>query len=197
MKPDAPATARNREAILGVIAEAFAEMSSVLEIGSGTGQHAVYFGRHLPHLSWQTSDLEENHRGIEAWVVAEGPDNVLPPIALDVLRVDTIDAKYDAIFSANTAHIMSFDAVERMFRLVGAALAPANRFCLYGPFNVGGNYTSEGNRRFDASLRAQGGGMGIRDVEEIERLATANGFVVVNRYAMPANNLMICWEKRE
>lgn len=197
MKPDAPATARNREAILGVLKEAFADVSSVLEIGSGTGQHAVYFGRKLPHLSWQTSDLQENHRGIEAWLAAEGPGNVLPPITLDVLSIDRIEARYDAIFSANTAHIMSFDAVERMFRLVGGALNPANRFCLYGPFNVGGTYTSEGNRRFDASLRAQDARMGIRDVEEMERLAAANGLAIVNRYAMPANNLMIWWEKRE
>ena len=195
-KPDAPATRRNREAILEVLRTEFATVRSVLEIGSGTGQHAVYFGHALPDISWQTSDRAENHEAIRAWMAAEALPNVLPPLELDVLAVDRVDRGYDAAFSANTAHIMSFAAVERMFRLVATALQTGGMFCLYGPFNIDGEFTSESNRQFDRSLREQDESMGIRDLGELDKLAAASGLDRERLYAMPANNMLAIWHRK-
>jgi len=195
-KPDAPATRRNRDAILAVIADEFSGASSVLEIGSGSGQHAVFFGSAMPWLQWQTSDRRGNHEGINAWLAAEGTENVLAPLELDVLETATVPGSHDAIFSANTAHIMSFPAVECMFSLVGKTLEPGGVFCLYGPFNIDGEFTSESNARFDRSLREQDADMGIRDLRDLERLAAANGLEAGRRYAMPANNMLLAWQRQ-
>ena len=194
-KPTAPATERNRDAILSVLKEEFAEVGSVLEIGSGTGQHAVYFANHLPQLSWQTSDREVNHDGISAWLADAGLDNVLQPLSMDVTEVDGVTESYDAVFSANTAHIMSFDAVASMFRLVGQVLSAGGVFCLYGPFKLDGNFTSDSNRNFDASLKSQDENMGIRDLEDLQMLAAGQSMSEKRRYAMPANNMLIVWSK--
>ena len=196
MKPDAPATSRNRDAILAVLQTEFACVSSVLEIGSGTGQHAVYFGRALLHLSWQTSDRVENHDGIQAWLADGKLRNVKSPLDLDVTKVDRVFGEYDAVFSANTAHIMSFRAVKLMFQLVGRTLQENGIFCLYGPYNVDGKYTSESNERFDRMLKHQDPEMGIRDLEILDRLALENGLVIERRYAMPANNMIVTWRQR-
>ena len=193
--PDAPAARRNGNAILDVIRKEFATAGSVLEIGSGTGQHAVRFAAELPHVAWQTSDVTENHAGIRAWISAEGGDNVLDPLPLDVVTTSSIDGEYDAVFSANTAHIMSFDAVIAMFVLVGNVLGPGGVFCLYGPFNLHGSYTSESNEAFDGSLRARDPAMGIRDLTDIEDLARRSGMALAKRYAMPANNMMLVFTK--
>ena len=158
-RPDAPATRRNRDAILEVLRSELSAAVSVLEIGSGTGQHAVYFGRALPDLRWQTSDRAENHETILTWLAHEALANVQPPLALDVLEVDRLADDYDAVFSANTAHIMSFPAVEKMFSLTGSVLRPGGVFCLYGPFNIDGEFTSESNRQFDRSLQEQNAAM--------------------------------------
>ena len=194
-KPDAPAARSNREAILGVLRQEYRATRTVLEIGSGTGQHAVFFAAAMPELTWQTSDRAGNHPGINAWIRDAGPGNVLSPVRLDVLADPPPEGPYDAVFSANTAHIMSVEAVAAMFRIVGAVLHHGGLFCLYGPFNLAGEFTSESNRRFDASLRAQNSRMGIRDVEALEELATVNGMRLVRRYAMPANNMILVWEK--
>lgn len=194
-RPDAPATHRNRKPILDVLQSEFAGSTSVLEIGSGTGQHAVYFGRELPSLRWQTSDRRENLDGIRSWVSHTALDNVLPPLEVDVELVDAIDGTYDAVFSANTAHIMAFAAVECMFRLVGNVLADGGVFCLYGPFNENGEFTSDSNRRFDTSLKAQNPVMGIRDLLDLDRLAAGSGLRPANRYAMPSNNMVVVWRK--
>jgi cyclopropane fatty-acyl-phospholipid synthase-like methyltransferase len=190
-RPDAPATARNRDAILAVLGDELQDRRSVLEIGSGTGQHAVYFGPRLPHLQWQTSDVADNHAGIAAWIDSTECANVLPPIDLDVLATTTLDGRFDAVFSANTAHIMSFAAVTAMFRLVGDVLTNEGIFCLYGPFNVDGQFTSESNARFDQSLRAQDPDMGIRDLADLEGLADASNLELARRYAMPSNNMLL------
>lgn len=192
---DAPATSRNREPILSVLREEFANLGSVLEIGSGTGQHAVYFGHAMPDLVWQTSDLAENHAAIKAWLTAEGPDNVRAPIALDVTTTPALREHYDAVFSANTAHIMSIAAVAHMFRLVGHTLGESGVFCLYGPFNEQGKFTSESNERFDQSLRDQDPSMGIRDLEAIDALSSKSGLRRVRRYMMPANNMLLVFRK--
>jgi cyclopropane fatty-acyl-phospholipid synthase-like methyltransferase len=194
-KPNAPATERNRDAILEVLQTELHGKSSVLEIGSGTGQHAVWFGRAMPHLSWQCSDREMNHEGIIAWLTDAGLKNILPPLVLDV--EDTIEPheSYDAVFSANTAHIMSYPAVECMFRIVGSCLTEEGVFCLYGPFNQNGTFNSPGNEKFDASLKAQDEAMGIRNLEDLDTLALANGMTQVRWYAMPANNNLVIWKK--
>lgn len=194
-KPDAPAVQRNRDAILDVIAIEFQDCTSVLEIGSGTGQHAVFFANRMPWLTWQTSDRGANHDGIAAWLDAAGLDNVRSPLLLDVEKPPKLDDRFAAVFSSNTAHIMSIKAVECMFRLVAECLVKGGRFCLYGPFNQGGEFTSASNREFDASLKSNDPAMGIRHLEEVDVFASDNGLQRTRLYAMPANNMIAVWEK--
>jgi cyclopropane fatty-acyl-phospholipid synthase-like methyltransferase len=198
-KPSAPATERNRAPILAILKCEFDERRRVLEIGSGSGQHAVYFAEALPHLFWQTSDLPRNHEGILAWVESANLENLAPPLLLDVADCDTsvhrVDIKFDAVFSANTAHIMSYSMVESMFRLVASLLPADGLFCLYGPFKQDGSFSSESNAAFDDSLRAQDPQMGIRDLEDLDILAAGGDMSPHAIYAMPANNLMVLWRK--
>lgn len=194
-KQNAPATERNRDAIMDVLAREFRAVTSVLEIGSGTGQHAVFFADNFPTLRWQTSDRLENHAAINGWVEDAGLDNVLSPLDVDVLEVDRVAGHYDGVFSANTAHIMSFAAVTRMFELVGRVLGADGLFCLYGPFNLNGEFTSESNAVFDRSLKSQDALMGIRDLEALVDLAGQNGMRELRRCTMPANNMLIVWQK--
>jgi cyclopropane fatty-acyl-phospholipid synthase-like methyltransferase len=194
-KPDAPATDRNRESILEVLRVEFEHSRSVLEIGSGTGQHAIFFGREFPSIYWQTSDRRENHDGINAWISDSTLRNVGRPLDLDVERVRDVPGEYDAVFSANTAHIMNFEAVKCMFKIVGISLPPTGRFCLYGPFKLNGAFTSESNSRFDESLKARDPRMGIRDLEALHALALDNSLKHERSYAMPANNMLIVWSK--
>lgn len=194
-RPDAPATGRNRDPILAVLAREFADRKQVLEIGSGTGQHAVYFAEHLPHLTWHTSDLAESHAGINAWIESVGLENVRPPLALDVESGPDPAAEFDAVFSANTAHIMSPDAVRAMFDRTGRLLPEGGVFCLYGPFRLKGEFTSESNAEFDASLRSRDRSMGIRDLEWLDELAITAGLRRRGLIAMPANNFIAVWRK--
>lgn len=194
-KPNAPAAERNAAAILDVLRSEFATLKDVLEIGSGTGQHAVAFAAAMPHLHWQTSDRRENHAGISAWIIEADLPNVSEPLVLDTLTAAVPAAAYDAVFSANTAHIMSYPAVERMFALVGATLRDNGRFCLYGPFREGGAFSTESNAEFHRSLVSGNADMGIRDLEALDRLAGDAGMRRVRRYAMPANNLLVVWQK--
>ncbi len=195
VKPHAPACGRNRQAILEVIKIAFGDCGSVLEIGSGTGQHAVFFAKAMPWMTWQTSDLAENHPGIRSWIADSGLPNVRDPILLDVQQAGGVDHEYDGVFSANTAHIMSIEAVRCMFDVVGRLLSPAGVFCLYGPFNQDGAFTSESNNRFDQSLRRQDPAMGIRDLEQLDSLAVQSAMRRERIYAMPANNLLAIWRR--
>lgn len=194
-RPNAPAAERNKQPILEVLRDEFADCKSVLEIGSGTGQHAVFFARNMPWLDWQPSDLEENHPGITAWVEDARLDNLRVPVELDVERPGPIADGFDAVFSANTAHIMSTAAVECMFRIVGECLEAGGKFCVYGPFNIDGEFTSESNRNFDASLRSQNPEMGIRDLAILDEFAGANGLQRTDLYAMPANNMIAVWTR--
>lgn len=193
--PTSPAAERNRQPILDVLADEFKDRSNVLEIGSGTGEHAVFFAAAMPHLTWHTSDLPENHGGIRAWLDRANPGNAEPPLALDVMTFEPEGLAVDAVFSANTAHIMSLDAVGCMFRLVGRLLPPDGIFCLYGPFNFAGRFTSESNAAFDASLRQRDPSMGIRDLARLDDFATGAGLSRVRLYAMPANNHLAVWRK--
>ena len=193
--PNAPAAIRNRDAILQVLHQELDGNLKVLEIGSGTGQHAIHFAAGLPELTWQTSDRLQNHDGIRQWIALSGLDNVINPLQLDVSVDPEVDPGYDAIFSANTAHIMSADSVVDMIKLVGKLLTPAGKFLLYGPFCVDHQFSSESNQRFDESLKAQDPSMGIRDLEWIDDLAARQNLVRVRTYAMPANNMLLVWER--
>lgn len=192
MKAFSQACENNKAPILEVLSPLFGDRQSVLEIGSGTGQHAAYIAAHLPQLSWQTSDVAENHASIEAWI--DGIDNARPPMILDVDADDWPPDRYDGAFSANTAHIMHWPSVEHMFNGVAGILKPAGVFALYGPFNYGGEYTSDGNERFDRQLRATDAGMGIRDFEAMAALASSVGMTLLADHAMPANNRILVWQ---
>ena len=192
-RPSAPATERNRDAILEILSDEFRDRTAVFEIGSGTGQHAIYIARQLRHLTWQTSDRVQNHAAINAWIESSDVVNVLAPLPFDVEAPPPLEASYDVVFSANTAHIMSDYAVRCMFALVGNMLHADGIFCLYGPFKRNGSFTSDSNARFDASLRDQDSLMGIRNLEDLDRLAEKAGMRRTRLYAMPANNFMALW----
>ena len=194
-KPFAVATERNSYAILGVLNEEFRGVRSVLEIGSGTGQHAVFFGNELEWLEWQTSDVADNLEGINAWLTDAALPNVYPPLQLDVRDAELTGEHYDGIFSANTAHIMAADAVDKMFSLVADALRCRGKFVLYGPFRQQGQFNTPSNERFDESLRQRDPAMGIRDIEELDRLAARGNLVRERLYAVPANNHIVVWVK--
>ena len=194
-RPSAPAAERNKDAILDVIGNEFQGCGSILEIGSGTGQHAIFFAGQMPWLTWQTSDLPVSHDGISSWLKHANVDNVKAPIALDVRQPSRIDGRFDGVFSANTAHIMNFAAVECMFDKVAQCLIDGGKFCLYGPFNQNGEFTSESNLQFDADLKLQDPGMGIRNLEDLDGVAEKNRLHREKLYAMPANNMIAVWTK--
>ena len=194
-KPFSPACENNRLPILNVIKPLLANARAVLEIGSGTGQHAAYFAAELPHLQWLTSDLEAHHPGIQLWIEEAGLSNLHAPLTLDVLAQPWPAVDADAVFSANTTHIMSWSMVEAMFAGVADLLPPGGVFLLYGPFNYAGRYTSDSNARFDRSLRARDPDSGIRDFEALQTLADEGGLRFVHDYEMPANNRILHWRK--
>ncbi|MBK1644941.1 methylase [Thiocapsa imhoffii] len=191
-KPYSQACEENKHPILEVIAPLFRTARRLLEIGSGTGQHAVFFAAHLPHLIWQTSDRSENLPGIHRWLADAELANLPPPLELDVLGPWPVPA-CDAVFSANTAHIMSESAVAAMFAGIGKILADGGHFALYGPFNRDGRFTSESNAQFDAMLRAHNPAMGLRDVAQLARLGRAQGLELCADHAMPVNNRLLVW----
>lgn len=194
MKPFAESCEKNKVPILAALKEFLAKHRTLLEIASGTGQHAVYFGRELPHLIWQTSELVENHSGIQAWLDEANLPNVRSPIALNVNDEAWPISSVDAIFNANTVHIISWPEVERMFAHISTVLAPGGCVYLYGPFNYGGNFTSESNAKFDAWLKSRNPDSGIRDFEAICQLALAEGLNLLRDIEMPSNNRILVWE---
>ena len=187
---------RNKDPILAVLASELAASRSVLEIGSGTGQHAVHFARHLPHLSWQPTELGGELGPLAERIRLEGPPNLNPPIALDVRAHPWPVERVDAVFSANTLHIMAWDAVEDFFRGVGAVLSAPGVLCVYGPFRYRDGYTSESNAQFDRFLRRRDPSSGIRDFEALERLAAAAGLALAADHVMPANTQTLVWRRR-
>jgi len=194
MKQYSEACEENKDPILAVLRRELAACRTVLEIGSGTGQHAVYFSRHLPHLSWQPSDLEINHASINAWRGEAALDNLLPPLLLDVTGNHWPDSRFDSVFSANTTHIMSWPAVVAMFEGIATVLKTGGSFCLYGPFNYDRCYTSDSNARFDIWLKQQDPLSGLRDVEDLVELASTSGLHLKQDYAMPVNNRLLVWQ---
>ena len=189
------ASERNQKPILDQLRTVFPQQGTILEIGSGTGQHAVFFTRNMPGLLWQPSDRLENLAGLQARFSTEGNEHLLPLLQLDVLTDSWPGSTYEGAFSANTAHIMCWKAVVAMFTGVAAHLLPGARFCLYGPFNIDNCFTSESNAQFDAGLRAKDSQMGIRDMAAIESLANLHQMQLEHKLAMPANNFILVFKK--
>ncbi len=194
-KPFSPACESNKRAILGVLRRHLAHVPWVLEIGSGTGQHAVFFAEALPGLVWQTSDLPQNHAGIRAWIEDTRLPNVRPPLVLDAAAPEWPVESAPAVFSANTVHIMSWPVVQAFVRGVGRVLEPGGVFLLYGPFNYGGAYTSASNARFDEWLGQRDPASAIRDFEALEREADAAGLGLREDAEMPANNRLLVFAR--
>lgn len=194
-RPFSEASDRNREPILAVIEPLLRDCKAILEVGSGTGQHAVFFAARMPHLTWFTSDLPVNHPGIRQWLEEANLPNLREPLALDVASTDWPAFAIDAVFSANTTHIMSWREVEHLFRGIGNLLPSGGHFLLYGPFNYGNQYTSPSNAEFDAQLQCRDPRSGIRNFEDLDRLALAAGMTLIRDYSMPANNRILHWRK--
>lgn len=198
---DAPAFHRNHEPIWSAVGGFLATQSGdLLEIGSGTGQHAVHFAAALPHLVWQASDRAENLPGIRLWLDEARLANALPPLEFDVDQPRSpgdvrTGIRYDACFSANTLHIMSWPEVEKLFGALPEMTTHDARLVIYGPFNYGGRYTSVSNADFDRSLKERALHMGIRDVSAVDALAHGAGFDLIDDVAMPANNRCRVWQR--
>lgn len=197
-KPHAPSCERNRDPILAVLRDHFADRRRVLEIGSGTGQHAVHFAVALPHLRWQCSDRREHLPGIALWLDDAQLPNTPAPVELDVAHgpwptPDDGAARFDAAFTANTLHIMGWSDVQALFAGLDRVLGERATCIAYGPFNIGGAFTSESNAQFDAWLKARDPRSGVRDLEAVDALARAVGFKLEADIEMPANNRCLVW----
>ena len=188
------ASERNKAPILDVLRKVLPAEGKVLEIGSGTGQHIVFFAPVFAQLTWQPSDQSGNLNGLKYRVRKEGSSNILHALELDVLGCWP-DSKFDAVFSSNTAHIMSWQAVCAMFAGVADVLPPGGVFCLYGPFNEGGMFTSSSNEQFDSDLRARDPMMGLRDSAALELLAGRHQINLMKKFQLPANNQMLVFRK--
>jgi len=193
-KPFAPACERNREPILEVLRDWFADRKQILEVGSGTGQHAVHFATAIPWLTWQSSDRADNLAGIGAWLDDAALPNTPPAIELDV-EGPWPDGTFDAVFTANSLHIMGWPQVEAFFAGVAMVLEPGGLLVVYGPFNYGGDFTSDSNRAFEQWLKERDPTSGIRDFEAVDALARGIGLVLVEDNAMPANNRCLVWRR--
>jgi trans-aconitate methyltransferase len=194
-KPFSAACERNRDPILAVLMPHFSDRRNAFEIGSGTGQHAAHFAAALPQLTWQTSDRDENLAGIALWLAEAALPNTPAPIEFDVNGVWPI-ARYDALFSANTLHIMSWPEVQALFKGLPNIATPDCKLAIYGPFNYDGKFTSDSNRDFDASLRQRSAHMGIRDIADVNALAKHAGFAMIDDVEMPANNRCLVWQRQ-
>lgn len=195
MKPFASAADQNKTDILPALLPRLRDQHSLLEIGSGTGQHAVYFASSLPWLTWQCSDLPENLSGITSWINESGLSNLPDPIGLDVAQPDWPQISVDAVYSCNTTHIMHWSEVQSMFSGITRVLASGGLALLYGPFNRAGQYTSESNAQFDRMLRRSDPDSGLRDINELSALATTVGMTLQEEITMPCNNHLLVFQK--
>lgn len=194
-KPFSQACENNKQPILERIREVFTSPGIILEIGTGTGQHAVHFAAAMPHLVWQPSDRPGATGHCLGWIEDAALANIRPPIELDVASEHWPVGRIDGAYSANTAHIMAWEEVEAMFTGLSGRLETGMPFCLYGPLSYGGKQTSDSNRQFDQHLRQQAPHMGIRDMDDLRSLATQAGFDLENDHGMPANNRLLVWRK--
>ena len=204
--PFSQACENNKDPILNVLQQELQNYHHVFEVGSGTGQHSVYFAPRLPHLQWQTSDVIDNHRVIQGWHDQHPAPNLHAPLAFDLTKdripkpPNSIDSQtgnypYDAVFTANTLHIIAWPLVEKLFELVVDLLSLNCKFIIYGPFNENGQYSSDSNRQFDKQLRERDPNSGIRDKEDLIALANEYKLVLDNHYHMPANNEILVFKK--
>ena len=194
-KQSSDACARNRDPILAVLRAHFSDRERVLEVGSGTGQHAAYFAEQLPTLIWQASDRAENLPSVRAWLDEAALPNTPTPLEFDVTAVWPND-RYDAIFSANTLHIMSWPEVETLFRKLPSIATADAKLAIYGPFNYDGHFTSDSNAAFDRSLKSRAAHMGIREFQAVNALAHTSGFALIDDVPMPANNHLLIWQRQ-
>lgn len=194
-KPYSAACEQNKAPILTVLREIFTQPGLILEIGTGTGQHAVHFARALPHLIWQPTDVADNLPGIQLWSAEAQLLNLRPVLELEVCNEPWPVTHTHGVFSANTTHIMAWPMVECLFRGVGQRLEPGGAFCLYGPFNYEGRYTSPSNAEFDRWLQSWNPASGLRDFEALDRLATQQGLRLLRDEPMPVNNRTLVWIK--
>lgn len=195
IKPFSQACENNKQSILNVLTHAFVKQKHVLEIGSGTGQHAVYFAKNLPFLTWQTGDLSINHEGINQWITDLPSPNIRRPLVIDLADYQPLAANIDAIFSANTLHIISWPLVQSFFKMVDKTLTQSGVICIYGPFNYRGKYSSESNANFDLWLKERDEQSGIRDFEAVCQLASKAGLSLKEDVEMPANNRILIFQK--
>lgn len=196
---DAPATQRNREPILAVLKRLLPQPALVLEVASGTGQHGAYFASRLPHLEWQPSEPDpKSFASIEAWAkdAREEGARVLTPVQLDTRAPTWPLSQCEAIFNANMIHISPWDVCLGLLAGAGRLLPVGGPLILYGPYRIEGAHTAESNAAFDASLRGRDPTWGVRDLEEVERAARQQGFVLEERIPMPANNQIVVFRKQ-
>jgi len=200
-KPFSPACERNRVPIAAALDPWMVERRHVLEIGSGTGQHAVFFAQRWPHLRWQPSEHADHLAGINAWRADAALPNLPSPFVLQAelppsppLAVPSGMPRFDAVFSANTLHIMGWEHVRALFAGLPPVLAPGALLAVYGPFNYQGRFTSDSNAQFDTWLKARDPRSGIRDAEAVQELAIAQGFMAREDIAMPSNNRLLLWQ---
>lgn len=196
VKPFSQACENNKEPILCVLRRVFEPCRRVMEIGSGTGQHACWFASHLDHLKWQPTDVSQNLAGIELWRASCPSPNLLPALTFDIRDPEWPAPGCDGVFSANTAHIMSWPLACEMIERVADNLPAGGVFALYGPFNYHGTYTSDSNRDFDQWLKEADPERGIRDFEKVDQLALSHGLHLFEDNPMPANNRLLVWVKR-
>jgi cyclopropane fatty-acyl-phospholipid synthase-like methyltransferase len=195
MLPFSAACERNKDPILEVLRVRFADCTQVLEIGSGTGQHAVYFAQELAHLTWHPTEQLAYLADLTERVKLEGPHNLRVPTLLDVRQAVWPVRGVDAMFTANTLHIMSWSEVMALFNGIGTVLAPAGVLCIYGPFRYSGRYTSDSNREFDQMLQERDPQSGLRDIEAVRPLADQYGLHLVADLDLPANNRLLVFTK--
>lgn len=195
--PFSQACENNKTAILHYLRQAFAHCSNVLEIGSGTGQHAVYFASHLTDLTWQASDQAMHLASLTERLRRAALANLPAPMLLDISHSTLPQQQFDGVFTANTLHIMPWPLVEQFFNHLTNLTKPAATLCIYGPFNYHGNYTSASNQAFDSSLKSRDTAMGIRAFEQVELLAQRQGFALVQDCDMPANNRLLWFKKTD
>jgi len=195
MLPFSSACERNKDPILAILRARFAGRRQVLEIGSGTGQHAVYFARALEHLTWYPTEQLDYLRDLAERITREGTGNVRPPTLLDVRQAVWPVRSVDAMFTANTLHIMSWPEVLSLFRGIGGVLAPGGILCIYGPFRYAGRYTSDSNREFDQMLQERDPGSGLRNLEDVTALAAQYGLHLDEDHDLPANNRLVVFLK--
>jgi hypothetical protein len=197
-KPFSQACENNKRPILDVLTTVFSDNKHILEIGSGTGQHAVFFGEKLSHLTWQTSDLLMNHQGINLWLDEASTNNVQRPIVIDLSKAWLMpkgNPQVDGLYTANTLHIISWPLVVEFFEGIKSNLASEASVCIYGPFNYQGKFSSESNADFDLWLKERDVNSGIRDIEAVLLLAQSAGLTLIDDHTMPANNRLLVFSK--